>query len=162
MTEGRNPCTPSRSPPGSCVPDLLLVFPWFAYTVSSVHVCLPSPFPAPGSHLSALLLAGLLVCVPQLHSRLPQFAYSRLLWSLGLYTLTLLAPSPPVHVFQLSHQPPGLHALLALCLCLLVSATWSHSLDIHSQLFGFFLCSFGFVYLLVCLFLGSLASSLHL
>jgi hypothetical protein len=132
--------------PGSCALDLPLVCPWFTYTVPPVHVCLPSPFPAPGSHSSALLLAGLLVHMPRLRSHLPQFAYSRLLQSLGSCTLTLLVPSPPVHVCQPSRRPPGSRALSALCLCLLVSATWSRSLGICSRSFSFFLGLFGLVW----------------
>ena len=145
---------PSHLPLGLCMLDLPLIYPWFTYTVPLVCVCLPSPFPAPGSHSSALLLAGLLVHVPQLCSCLPQFAYSQPLRSLGSCTLTLLVPRAPVHVCQLSHWPPGLRALSALCLCLLVSATWLYSLGFHSQLFSFFSCSFGLI--LVCLSFGGL------
>ena len=65
--------------------------------------------------------------------------------SLGSYMLILLVHSPLVRVCRPSRQPPGSCALLALCLCLLVSATWSH-------LFSFFLCSFVFV--CVCLSFG--------
>ena len=83
------PAPPSHSPPDSYVPDLPHVCSWFMYTVPLVHVCLSSPFPASGSHSSALLLTGLLVHIPQLHSCLPLFTYSHLLWSLGLCTLGL-------------------------------------------------------------------------
>ena len=167
MPEGRNSCIPSCSPPGlvctrlsshlplACVhlPPLLwpflLTHHWSVYvqplphTVPPVCIYLPFPFSASGLHSSALLLTGLLVRVPRLHSCLSWFAYSCLSWSLGSCMLTLLFPSPSVDVCQPSHQPPGSHALSALCLCLLVSATWLYSLGFHSQLFSFFSCSFG-------------------
>ena len=149
VAQRQEPLHPSHLPPGLCILDLPLIYPWFTYTVPLVCVCQPSPFPAPGLHLSALLLAGLLVHVPQLCACLPWFAYSHFLQSLGSCKLTLLDPSPLVHVCWPSCQPPGSHALSALRLCLLVSATWSHLLGIRSS---FFLCSFELMW--VCLSFG--------
>ena len=154
-----------------CVRQTSFLFAPGSHTPASPLVALPSHPPLVCIHPTSPSHSPPSLCTPALPLPSPCFTFISppSCWSPGLcalasfsfaHTLTLLVPSPPVHVCWLSRQPPGSHALSALCLHLLVSTTWSRSLGIH--LLGFFSCSFGFVYPLVGLFLGSLASHLYL
>ena len=165
VAQRQEPLHPSHLPLGLCMLDLPLIYPWFTYTVLLVCVCLPSPFPVPGLHLSASFsLVSWFVC--------PSFV----LVCPGLRIPTscslLVHVSSPslflacwfMFVGRLASLLGHMHCRLCACVCwspLPGHTCWAFVHDCSA-----FSCarlgSCGFVYPLVGLFLGSLASYLYL
>ena len=132
LPEGRNPCTPlSLTSWFTCAGPASHLSP-FMYTVALVCICLPSP----SQHLVGIQQPSFLLVFWFTCPSFVLICFSlHIPASCGLL-VCVCSPSlflaPPVCVCQPSCQPSGLCALSALCLCLLVSTTWSCLLGIHS------------------------------